>query len=67
MSRNGGIWKRPRASTTGTKGVIEIDMVSAVRRWRRRVMGIDELAGVLEVDDEGRDEWCERRGAVVEE
>lgn len=40
--------------------VVATEMVSAVRRWRR-------LRGVLEVDNGGRDDGCERRGDVVEE
>lgn len=36
MRRGGGIWKRPRASATGMdKWDVEIEIESAVRRWRR--------------------------------
>jgi hypothetical protein len=44
-----------------------MEMVSAVRRWRRLMGMLESLWGVLEVDNGGRDDGCERREAVVVE
>lgn len=49
------------------RGVVATEMVSAVRRWRRLMGILESLWGVLEADNGGRDDGCERRGDVVEE